>query len=93
MFSRRVTLYLTTATKALQDHEHWEQRYCSDVEKAYKPPDRQQQAAQQQEKQQAGSARQRIPPLRRPVEHPMWRNMRTSEVRLGPDGGAGTWCI
>jgi hypothetical protein len=81
---RRVTMYLTTATAKLQNFKEWERRYCADMDKAYKVPE-EKQPQQQQQQQQAGGGqqqpRQRMPPLRRPVEHPMWVNKRFTEVR------------
>jgi hypothetical protein len=83
-------MYLTTATKKLQAFEQWEQHYCADVDKAYKMPDKKEKQQQQQPaggQQQQQQPRQRVPPLRRPVEHPMWVNKRFTEVGLGLRAG------
>ncbi|WIA22113.1 hypothetical protein OEZ85_004454 [Tetradesmus obliquus] len=77
---RRVTMYLTTATAKLQAFEKWERHYCADVDKAYKMPEKKEQQQQQQPGGQQPAPRQRVPPLRRPVEHPMWVNKRFTEV-------------
>jgi hypothetical protein len=77
-------MYLTTATAKLQNFREWERRYCADMDKAYKLPE--EKKPQQQQQQQPGGGqqqpRQRMPPLRRPVEHPMWVNKRFTEVGL-----------
>jgi hypothetical protein len=73
-------MYLTTATNKLQAFEKWERHYCADVDKAYKLPDKQEQQQQQPAAGEPPRPRQRVPPLRRPVEHPMWVNKRFTEV-------------
>jgi len=77
---------LSTKSSFLQDYERWERQYCSKVDPSYRIVDKAAAAAG------GGNATpsRRVPTARRqlqarPIEHPLWRNKRGTEVRPGND--------
>jgi hypothetical protein len=83
---RRNNVTLSCASEYLQNADVWEYRYCVEVDPSYRPPDRSAAAA-------AGvggavTPSRRVPAPRRqlqarPIEHPLWRNKRGTEVGVG----------
>lgn len=79
---------LTTATAALEDFDTWERRYCSDVDRSYKPlPNKRQQAQQQQLDQarmtpSAASRSGKQPLQKRQCDHPLFKKQRVVEVSV-----------
>jgi hypothetical protein len=75
---------LSCTSTYLQDADTWEYKYCREVDPCYKPPEKDKDKS-------AGAATpsRRVPTQRRqlqarPIEHPLWRNKRGTEVWSGP---------
>lgn len=80
-FLPRYNVTLSTTSAYLQDTEKWEDKYCKQVDSSYKLPDKQAGAG-------AATPSRRVPTQRRqlqarPIEHPLWRNLRGAEVGVG----------
>jgi hypothetical protein len=74
----RYNVTLSTKSAYLQDTDRWEEQYCRQVDSSYKLPDKPTGAG-------AATPSRRVPTQRRqlqarPIEHPLWRNLRGAEV-------------
>lgn len=73
---------LSCTSTYLQDADTWEDKYCRQVEPCYKPDKDKDKSAG------AATPSRRVPTQRRqlqarPIEHPLWRNKRGTEVCTG----------
>lgn len=83
---------LSTQAPFLEDAERWEREYCGKADTAYRIPDKAAAAAAAAAGGAATPSR-RVPAVRRqlqarPIEHPLWRNKRGTEV-----GAAAAACL
>lgn len=79
--TRRHPVTLSTKSTYLQDTDTWEEKYCKKVEACYRPPEKSAAAAAAA----AATPSRRVGVPRRqlqarPIEHPLWRNKRGTEV-------------